>query len=360
MPGPWSIAPSPGVPAGGYQRGGAGSPSDVAQAPRGALSMSRWATATSRSGCSRSAPRGARRSRPSGGARRCSRSRSPGAPCPRRRTAAAGSRAAGPGARRAAADGRRGRCSRRPARPARSARAGRARSAGWAGSARRAARSSSRGGPCLKPKLVKVTASLPTVLRGRNSSAIFSRSIAADMPVVSITRSARPRSGSSSSRSAATPAADAALGRERVAAAGLLVAGHQRLLGGLEEQHAVVQAQRVQVVDDRPQRLEVDAAAHVGDDRRALDLGALVHEQLDQRADHLRRQVVDAEVARVLEHVHRRRLAGAGEAGDHHQVLEARLEDRLAQTLPPAARSGRRGLMTAIAVSIVPRRTDTR
>ena len=40
-------------------------------------------------------------------------------------------------------------------------------------------------------------------------------------------------------------------------------------------------------------------------------------------ADHLRRQVVDAEVARVLEHVHRRRLAGAREARDDDEVLEA-------------------------------------
>ena len=36
-----------------------------------------------------------------------------------------------------------------------------------------------------------------------------------------------------------------------------------------------------------------------------------MHEQLDELADHLRRQVVDAEVAGVLEDVHRRRLAGA-------------------------------------------------
>ena len=162
---------------------------------------------------------------------------------------------------------------------------------------------------------------------GRNSSAIFPRSIAADMPVVSITRSARLRSGSSSARSAATPGRDAALGRERMAAAGLLVARHERLLGGLEEQHVVGDAERVEIVHDRTQRLEVDAPAHVRDDRGALDLGALVHEQLDQRADHLRRQVVDAEVARVLEHVHRRRLARAGEARDHHEVLQARLDD---------------------------------
>ncbi len=160
------------------------------------------------------------------------------------------------------------------------------------------------------------------------------------MPVVSITTSARLRSGSSSARSAATPAATRAVGRERVAAAGLLVAVHERLLGGLQEQHVVVEAERLEVVDDRLQRLEVDAPAHVGDDRGALDLGALVHEQLDQRADHLRGEVVHAEVAGVLEHVHRRRLARAGEAGDHHELLEARLHDRLARECASGLRSG--------------------
>src|SRR3712207_7258637 len=43
---------------------------------------------------------------------------------------------------------------------------------------------------------------------------------------------------------------------------------------------------------------------------------------LGQPADHLRRQVVDAEVAGVLEHVHRGRLAGAREPGDDHEILE--------------------------------------
>ena len=110
-----------------------------------------------------------------------------------------------------------------------------------------------------------------------------------------------------------------------MAAARLLVAGEQRLLVGVEEQHAVARRRaRSRSSSTALERLEVVAAAHVGDDRRALDLRALVHEQLDERADHLRRQVVDAEVARVLEDVHRRRLAGAREAGDDDEVLEPR------------------------------------
>src|SRR5271166_615257 len=126
-----------------------------------------------------------------------------------------------------------------------------------------------------------------------------------------------------------------------MAPARLLVASHERLLGRLEEQHVVAQAERVEVVDDRAQRLEVDAAADVGDDGRALDLRTLVDEQLDQRADHRRREVVYAEVAGVIEHVHRGRLARAREAGDHDEILQARLAVPLARSV--ASRTLRRG-----------------
>ena len=117
---------------------------------------------------------------------------------------------------------------------------------------------------------------------------------------------------------------DAALGRHRVTPARLLVAIHERLLGGLQEQELVVQAQRVEVVDDRPKRLEVDAAAHVRDHRRTLDLGALVN----------------AEVARVLERVQRGRLARAGEAGDHDEILQVRLHERPRRLARPPIGAG--------------------
>jgi hypothetical protein len=118
---------------------------------------------------------------------------------------------------------------------------------------------------------------------------------------------------------------DARGGRERVAAAGLLEAGEQRVVRRLEEQDAVAQAERLEVLEHGAQRLEVVAPAHVGDHRGALDLRPLVDEQLDQPADHLGRQVVHAEVAGVLEDVHRRGLAGPRVPGDDDEVLEARL-----------------------------------
>jgi len=121
------------------------------------------------------------------------------------------------------------------------------------------------------------------------------------------------------------PGGHAARRRERVAPARLLVTRQQRLLVGLEEQHTAAQPQRREVVEHRGQRLEEVAAAHVGDDGGALDLRSLVHEELDERADHLRRQVVHAEVAGVLEDVHGGRLAGAGVARDDDEVLQPRV-----------------------------------
>ncbi len=127
----------------------------------------------------------------------------------------------------------------------------------------------------------------------------------------------------------ADPVDDPPLGGERVAATGLLVAVEQRLLVGLEEEQLRLQPVAAQLLDHLDQLLEVLAAAHVGDDRGALDAAALVAEELAEAADHPRRQVVDAEVAAVLEGGDRLRLAGAGVAGDQDEV------DPFAHAQPP-------------------------
>jgi hypothetical protein len=98
---------------------------------------------------------------------------------------------------------------------------------------------------------------------------------------------------------------DAARGRERMPPARLLVAGQQGLLVRFQEQHPVRHAARAQVVEDRLKSLEVAAAADVRDNGGARDLRSLVSEQLHEGADHLRRQVVDAEIALILERRHR-------------------------------------------------------
>ena len=119
-----------------------------------------------------------------------------------------------------------------------------------------------------------------------------------------------------------------ALGRERVAPARLLVAREQRLVVGAEEDQPVRDVVGAQRLDHARELGEVLAAAQVADHGGALDLRAVVHEQPGQRADHLGREVVDAEVAGVLEHVHRRRLPGPGLARDDHEVDEVRLRRR--------------------------------
>jgi hypothetical protein len=108
-----------------------------------------------------------------------------------------------------------------------------------------------------------------------------------------------------------------------MAPARLLVTRQQRVLVGLEEQHARIGALGVEIVEHRDDLLEEVAGAQVRHHAGALHLRSLVQEQLSERVDHPGRQVVDAEVPGVVEHVHRRRLAGAGEAGDHHQVRQA-------------------------------------
>ena len=113
---------------------------------------------------------------------------------------------------------------------------------------------------------------------------------------------------------------DAAAGRQRVPAARLLEATDQRLVGGLEEHERVLHAALVQLVEQLLERAEVLAAADVADDGDAVDLAALAAEQVDERRHQLRRQVVDAEPAGVLERVHRLGLAGPREARDDHEL----------------------------------------
>jgi hypothetical protein len=110
-----------------------------------------------------------------------------------------------------------------------------------------------------------------------------------------------------------------------VAAAGLLEAVDQHRIGRVEEQQAVRHAVALEILEHPDEGLEVRPAARVGRDRRVRDLAALVAEQVGQRPDHLGRQVVDAEVAGVLEGGHRLRLARAAEPRDDDEVLDHRI-----------------------------------
>jgi len=109
---------------------------------------------------------------------------------------------------------------------------------------------------------------------------------------------------------------------QRVTPAGLLEALDQHLLGGVEEEDPVCDPTPVELVEHAEHALEVGAAADVAHHCRPLHLAPLVGEQPRQRADHLGREVVDAEVAGVLEAGHRLGLPGAGEPGDDHEILD--------------------------------------
>ncbi len=188
---------------------------------------------------------GARRSPPSGGARRCSRCRSSGAPCPPARTAAAGSRAAASGGRRTR------RCPSERSTYSRTGvvEAGEVAQLGLVVRVGQEAhvegRSASRGLPCLKPKVRKVTASLPGRLARRASCR--RRPCAGARRTGRWCRSRRRRAraaGRAASRSSRIADRDRAAAGERVAAAGLLVAVDQHVLGRLEVEQPVRDAAR--------------------------------------------------------------------------------------------------------------------
>ena len=142
--------------------------------------------------------------------------------------------------------------------------------------------------------------------------------------LVSITTSARSRSGASSSRSARIPSTILPFGGERMAPARLLVAVEQRLLVGLEEEQLRTagrrrRARRAPGSGRRSSRRRA-RRRRPRRARRRCPRGGTAR----RGADHPRRQVVDAEVAAVLEGGDRFRLARAGVAGDHHQATTSR------------------------------------
>ena len=138
--------------------------------------------------------------------------------------------------------------------------------------------------------------------------------------------------------------ADRPRDRQRVGPPGLAEAGDQGLVGRLEEDDPRPHAGRLlDALEDRLEVLEPDPAAHVADHRRPLHPRALQQEEVGQRRQQPRRQVVHAEPAGVLEGAHRLALAGAAHAGDDGQ-LHAPCSSRSAR----GGLAGRRGLVEAV------------
>ena len=108
--------------------------------------------------------------------------------------------------------------------------------------------------------------------------------------------------------------------RQRVWPARLGEAAHQRVRARVEEHRADHDPFAPQLLDQRQQVGQRTGAAHVHRDGDAALRAAVLESQ--EVAQQLGRQVVDAEEARVFQRVQRDRLAGPGDAGDEHHLVE--------------------------------------
>ena len=135
------------------------------------------------------------------------------------------------------------------------------------------------------------------------------------MSEVSTISSAISRIGVMPARSSRMPSLTDRSRRQRMRPPGLAEAPDQRRVAGLEEdQHRIQAAHLAQLLEDLRERRQEVAFAHVDDDRDLVDVAA-AHRQLGQRRDQRRRQVVDAEVAEILERADRLRLSRSREPG---------------------------------------------
>src|SRR5678815_5617584 len=107
----------------------------------------------------------------------------------------------------------------------------------------------------------------------------------------------------------------------------------ERLMTCLEEDERRPKPRhRLQFAEGLRELLDESSLAHVDDDRHFVESGIIPQRQLGKRRQHLRREIVDAEIAEVLERAYRVRLSRPGEPGKN---------DEPAVAGPPAlARSG--------------------
>ena len=138
--------------------------------------------------------------------------------------------------------------------------------------------------------------------------------------LVSMMRSARSRTASTSFRSAAMPSATGPHLGERMATARLLEATDERAVVGGEEQDAERMTNEFEVVELGGKLLEEVAAADVAHDGDAAHAATGKRGERHELSDERGRQVVDAEVAEVLEGVDRLAPAGAGHARDEDEI----------------------------------------
>ena len=92
---------------------------------------------------------------------------------------------------------------------------------------------------------------------------------------------------------------------ERMAAAVLTVPANEHLVGGLQEEHLAAHLTTLELGDAVEQLVEEPLAAQIAGNGQMAAHACVDAHELGQLQDQARGQVVDAEVAHVLEHVHR-------------------------------------------------------
>ena len=133
-------------------------------------------------------------------------------------------------------------------------------------------------------------------------------------------RSAPSRIGASRCALDADAVEDRAVALQRMRSAHRLEAAHQHVVGGVEEQHAHRTARRAararpRASSSKRSRPRTSTTAATLRQRAAAEVG-----QIEQRPQHLRREVVDDVPAEVLERVGGRGAAGARHAGDDQHL----------------------------------------
>ena len=111
--------------------------------------------------------------------------------------------------------------------------------------------------------------------------------------------------------------------RERVAAAVLVVAAHENLVGGVQEEELAGELVLAELADGVRELVEEALAAQVAGHGQVAAHARVDSHELRELRDKARREVVDAEVAHVLEAVQGLRAARAGHARDDHDVGDA-------------------------------------
>ena len=138
---------------------------------------------------------------------------------------------------------------------------------------------------------------------------------------------------------------------QRMPPARLAIALEQRFLVGAQEQHLAVHAALLELRDQSRHRGDLGGAVAGIDADGGVAVGRLVraHRVRDEHRQQPGRNVVDAVVVQVFEHVQRHALAGAGQTADDDEAHAKRIADSLlpvprARQNPhePAPRRGRR------------------